>query len=149
MSDTKASGLTFGADTYEGAFEEEKESDHESDGAIAEGDHFSLCSDGTVELDGITDDVEGRLYSVDPIDVEVDSVENSTQMQNNPEKTNGLQSDSDSEIDDDMKPIPKGKINCSQPHAQEDCLYFIRFRAWRGIMWNSTIILSIIQNAQR
>ena len=109
MSDTKASELTFGADTYEGAFEEEKESDHESDGAIAEGDHFSLCSDGTDELDRITDDVEGRLYSVDPIDVEVDSVDNSTQMQNNPDKINGLQSDSDSDIDDDMKPIPRRK----------------------------------------
>ena len=109
MSNIKAGELIIGADTYEGAFEEENESHQESDGAIAEGDHFSLCSDCTVELDGIMDDVEGRLYSVDNMDVEVGSVENSTDLQNNCGKINGLQSDSDSDIDDDMKPIPRGK----------------------------------------
>ena len=100
MSDIKASELIIGADTYEGGFEEENESHQESDGEIAEGDHFSLCSDCTVELDGIMDDVEGRLYSVDNMDVEVGSVENSTDLQNNCGKINGLQSDSDSDIDD-------------------------------------------------
>ena len=109
MSDIKASELIIGADTYEGAFEEENESHQESDGEIAEGDHFSLCSDCTVELDGIMDDVEGRLHSDDPMDVEAGSVENSTDLQNNSGKINGVQSDSDSDTDDDMKPIPRGK----------------------------------------
>ena len=109
MSNIKAGELIIGADTYEGAFEEENESHQESDGEIAEGDHFSLCSDCTVELDGIMDDVEGRLHSDDPMDVEAGSVENSTDLQNNSGKINGVQSDSDSDIDDDMKPIPRGK----------------------------------------
>ena len=109
MSNIKAGELIIGADTYEGAFEEEDESHHGSDGFIAEGDHFSLCSDCTVELDGIMDDVEGRLHSDDPMDVEAGSVENSTDLQNNSGKINGVQSDSDSDTDDDMKPIPRGK----------------------------------------
>ena len=93
MSNEGSNELIFGADTYEGAFDEGAESQDDSHDGIADTDHFSLCSVHSANDDNILNTIEDPPCSVQPVDIELDSVDNSN----------------DDESESEEKPIPRGK----------------------------------------
>ena len=72
MSDIKASELIIGADTYEGAFEEEDESAEsgcDSNDETADADHFSLYSVPSADDDNMLSKMEDPPCNVQPMDI--------------------------------------------------------------------------------
>ena len=71
MSNEGSNELIFGADTYEGAFDEGAESEDDSHDGIADTDHFSLCSVHSADDDDILNRIENPPCSVQPVDIEL------------------------------------------------------------------------------
>ena len=72
MSDIKASELIIGADTYEGAFEEEDESAESgcnSNDETADADYFSLHSVHSADIDNMLSKMEDPPCNVQPMDI--------------------------------------------------------------------------------
>ena len=93
MSNEGSNELIFGADTYEGVFDEGAESEDDSHDGIADADHFSLCSVDSADDEDILNRIEDPPCSVVPVDIELDSIDNSN----------------DNELESEEKPIPRGK----------------------------------------
>ena len=91
MSNEGSNELIFGADT--GAFDEGAESEHDSHDGIADADHFSLCNVHSADDEDILNRIEDPPCSVQPVDIELDSIDNSN----------------DNELESEEKPIPRGK----------------------------------------
>ena len=64
MSNEGSNELIFGADTYEGAFDEGAESEDDSHDGIADTDHFSLNSVPSADDDNMLSKMEDPPCSV-------------------------------------------------------------------------------------
>ena len=101
MSNEGSNELIFGADT--GAFDKGSEFEHDSHDGIADADHFSLCNVHSADDEDILNRIEDPPCSVQPVDIELDSIDNSN----------------DNELESERETNPEKKVYCSSLYVQK------------------------------